>query len=175
VGKKVQHLGVEAGPQIDDREGGRQCVDRPDEPVAPLIGEVDELLHGVLGSGDESEVGKQPSRIQAPGESGKAALERLAAPEEMVEVTLDRRVDGVADRGSTGVEIDEHGGRHARERQGVVDREGRLADPSLARSNGDDSPQHHVEGKCSNLRSRLTTMSRQGWSPGRPETTRSAH
>src|SRR5439155_22061758 len=83
-------------------------------------------------TGHESEISERAARVELVREMRDAVVERLALSEEMVEILLDRDVDGVADGRRAGVEIDEHGPAVSRESKREVDGEGRLADSALA-------------------------------------------
>jgi len=144
IGQEIEHVGIEARPEVENGVGRRQLVDRPDEADAMRVGEIGELLDGVLRRGDEGEVLEVPVGVELFRESGEAALERFSLPEEVIEVALDRGIHGVADRRRAGVEVDEHGRGHAREGQGKVERKGALADAALPGRDRDDPANSHA-------------------------------
>jgi len=55
VGQEIEHAGIEARTEIENRVGSRQLIDRPDEANPIGVGEIGELLDGVLRRGDERE------------------------------------------------------------------------------------------------------------------------
>jgi hypothetical protein len=137
-GEEVDDVRVEAGAHVEDHVVGVERIDGCHQLQLVPGAEVGDLLDEVQRSGHESEVAVLAFRIEARAENRDAAVERLAAPEEVIEIALDGRVDGVADGGGAGVEIDQHRLPVTGEREREVDRESRFPDAAFSRRDGDD-------------------------------------
>src|SRR5205085_2470901 len=96
-GEEVDDVRIESGAHVEDHVVGIERVDGGDQLQFVSGAEVRDLLDEVQRSGDESKIAVLAFRIEVRTEVGDAVVERLVAAEEVIEIALDRRVDGVAD------------------------------------------------------------------------------
>ena len=116
-----------------------------DQPGLVSGAEVRDLVDKVERAGHESEIAPSPFRVQPIVELGDAPRQGLILAKEVVEVLPDRDVDGIADRRSPRVEVDENRPSVARKSEREVDGERGLSHAAFSGRNGNDSLDPHSD------------------------------
>ncbi len=143
--QEVDDVRVEAGPHVEDDVLGVELIDGGDELRLVCRTEIRDFVDQMKRPGHESEIGKQALTVHARVQHRHATVQRLTAPEEVIEVFGDGNVDGVADRRCAGVEVDQDRLAVTGKRERKVDRERRLTDATLSGRYRDDALDCHSE------------------------------